>query len=215
MKRLLFVFSFVLTLVLLFALPLTSYAADATDAPESVENQSVEPTIFTRVWEYVCENKDTIISFIGDVLMFGAAIAVYIKGKKRGGTIINGVASIATGTQTIGGQQTAVIDAVNRMIDGYNSMLQQYEKYGSLEGKRDQYVIAMVKQSSAILEILHTVYANSRNIPQGVKDLINLKYAGCLKDLYNTEGLQSAIDSLRDVLCDNSVPAQDAEENES
>ena len=42
-------------------------------------------------------------------------------------------------------------------------------------------MLAAFAQTKAILEILTTVYANSKNIPQGVKDLVNLKYADVLK----------------------------------
>lgn len=35
--------------------------------------------------------------------------------------------------------------------------------------------------TKAILEILATVYANNKNIPQAVKDLVNIKYVQALK----------------------------------
>ena len=50
-------------------------------------------------------------------------------------------------------------------------------------------------QTKAILEILITVYANSKNIPQGVKDLINLKYADALKLIGNDEQLKQTLDN--------------------
>ena len=42
-----------------------------------------------------------------------------------------------------------------------------------------------------VLDILATVYANSKNLPQGVKDLVNLKYADVLKTTSDDEKLLS------------------------
>lgn len=71
----------------------------------------------------------------------------------------------------------------------------------------------MVTQSYAILEILHTVYANSKNIPQGVKDLINLKYANCLKQLSDDKELLAIADSVRNIIgVDVKTAAEDAGE---
>jgi len=49
----------------------------------------------------------------------------------------------------------------------------------------------MVVQTRAVLDILATVYANSKNLPQGVKDLVNLKYADVLKTTSDDEKLLS------------------------
>ena len=61
-------------------------------------------------------------------------------------------------------------------------------------------VAAMVVQTKAILEILTTVYANSKNLPQGVKDLVNLKYADVLKTINEDKKLKEIADSVKSVV---------------
>ena len=66
----------------------------------------------------------------------------------------------------------------------------------------------MVAQTKAILEILTTVYANSKNIPQGVKDLVNLKYANVLKTVEDE-------DKLKEVVIDVEKPAEETQESKT
>jgi hypothetical protein len=90
------------------------------------------------------------------------------------------------------------VGVVNEMVDGYNALKQSYDKYGETEDDRNRVVGALVAQNTAILEILTTVYANSKNLPQGVKDLVNLKYANCLKSLDDDEQLKAIITAVRE-----------------
>lgn len=69
--------------------------------------------------------------------------------------------------------------------------------YGAMEGERNRIVGAVLATNSAILEILTTVYANSKNLPQGVKDLVNLKYANCLKSLEDDKQLMTIVEAVR------------------
>ena len=58
-------------------------------------------------------------------------------------------------------------------------------------------MIAAFAQTKAILEIMTTVYANSKNIPQGVKDLVNLKYADVLKLVGDEDKLKEIVEPAR------------------
>ena len=62
--------------------------------------------------------------------------------------------------------------------------------FDATEKERYRTMLAAFAQTKAILEILTTVYANSKNIPQGVKDLVNLKYADVLKLVGDEEKLK-------------------------
>ncbi len=168
-------------------------------ALEEGTEAAADETLFTRVFEYLKENKDTVISAAGNVLMFAAAITTYVRGKKRNGMILGKVTTIATGTQTIGGQQTSVIDAVNRLIEGYNTMESKIKEYGVFDRERDRFMVVMTAQNAAILEILQTVYANSKNLPQGIKDLISIKYANCLKLTGDNKALLEIFDKTQTV----------------
>ena len=83
------------------------------------------------------------------------------------------------------------------MVDSYNDMKTSYDEYGKLENNRNKLVGVLVAQTSAILEMLVTVYPNSKNLPQGVKDRINLTYANCLKMIGDDEQLLAVVKAVR------------------
>lgn len=198
MKKIFSVFLCAAVLAIILSVPMVTYAEETSD--ETPVTETAEPTLFTRVWEYIESNKEVVVSAAGNIVLFACAVMTYIRNKRRNNLIIGGVSKLETGTQVIGGQQSSVVNAMNSLIENYNAMADKYERYGSLEGTRDKYAVAMVTQSYAILEILHTVYANSKNIPQGVKDLINLKYANCLKQLSDDKDLLAIADSVRSII---------------
>lgn len=82
--------------------------------------------------------------------------------------------------------------------EGYAELREAYEKYGETENDRNRVTGAVLAQSAAVLEILQLVYANSGKLPQGVKDLINLKYANTLKTIGNDEKLLAIVAAVRD-----------------
>lgn len=83
-----------------------------------------------------------------------------------------------TNTET---SQRSVVNVTNELIEGYNRFEKALNNFDTTENERYKTMLAAFAQTKAILEILMTVYANSKNIPQGVKDLVNLKYAEVLK----------------------------------
>lgn len=81
---------------------------------------------------------------------------------------------------------------------GYAELHAAYEKYGETENDRNRVTGAVLAQSAAVLEILQLVYANSGKLPQGVKDLINLKYANTLKTIGDDKQLLAIVAAVRD-----------------
>lgn len=82
--------------------------------------------------------------------------------------------------------------------EGYAELRKAYEKYGETENDRNRVTGAVLAQSAAVLEILQLVYANSGKLPQGVKDLINLKYANTLKTIGDDKQLLAIVAAVRD-----------------
>lgn len=82
--------------------------------------------------------------------------------------------------------------------EGYAELRKAYEKYGETENDRNRVTGAVLAQSAAMLEILQLVYANSGKLPQGVKDLINLKYANTLKTIGDDKQLLAIVAAVRD-----------------
>ena len=93
-----------------------------------------------------------------------------------------------------------MIDGYNDMSQKYDAMKESYDQYGATEGERNRVVGAVFATNAAILEILTTVYVNSKNLPQGVKDLVNLKYANCLKTLQDDKQLIAIVEAVRNNL---------------
>ena len=89
--------------------------------------------------------------------------------------------------------QAEVIDVVNLLIESYNKLEAKIDKYNKGEEDRNKAVSDTVKECRAILEILATVYANSKNLPQGVKDLVNLKYANVLKAIEENKPIEDTL----------------------
>lgn len=89
--------------------------------------------------------------------------------------------------------QSDVVDVTNNLIRAYNKLEEEFNEYKKTESQNYETIGSMIVQTGAILEILTTVYANSKNLPQGVKDLVNLKYAGVLKKLGDTAALKDVV----------------------
>lgn len=98
---------------------------------------------------------------------------------------------IGKDTSFTNNSQSEVIGGLNNLIENYNAIEKKITSYENTESERYKFVAAMVVQTRAVLDILATVYANSKNLPQGVKDLVNLKYADVLKTTSDDEKLLS------------------------
>ena len=109
-------------------------------------------------------------------------------------------------------KQDNVVGAANELIDGfekmeeaynklaaeYAKMREAYDKYGETETDRNRVIGAVMEQNAAILEILQFAYSNSSKLPQGIKDVINLKYANALKALANDEAVLAIVKAVRE-----------------
>ncbi len=181
--------------------------APTSDAPTE---ETASHTLLSRVWEYCNENRAEMLGLGGDALIFVLALFIKIKNDKKmklAAADLKIIKGDASGTAL---SQSSVVGAVNGMIDGYNSMKTAYEKYEGTEEDRNKLVGAVMVQNTAILEILSAVYVNNRNLPQGTKDLVNLRYARCLEALGNDEALAAIVESVREKL--NGVEAEESTE---
>ena len=171
-------------------------------------------TIYTRLWEYCNENRTELLGILGDALIFLLALLIKVKNDKKTNAITNSLEMVRKDASGTHHSQGSVVGAVNTMIDGYNEMRLSYEKYEGVEDDRNKLIGAVFVQNTALLEILATVYQNSKNLPQGVKDLINLKYANCLKRLENEDSLRAVTQAVRDAIRAESVKDEQTEDTE-
>lgn len=175
------------------------------DAPEDSEDgESTYHTLFTRIWEFVSTYSGETLSVIGSVILLILNLLLKHSSAKMSKETRKTLENIkGEVSETLGGQNS-VVGVVNNMIDGYNglserydAMKESYDQYGVMEGERNRVVGAVLAANTAILEILTTVYVNSKNLPQGVKDLVNIKYANCLKTLEDDEQLKAIVEAVR------------------
>lgn len=210
MKRFIKIF-ICFVLVFMVLTPITCFAAEVAEDPEGISYN----TIFTRIMEFVEANKTEVVSAAGSGILLVVSSILNRKNNKKSkelNSALGELTGIANGTCNA---QNSIINVVNEMIsgnnvmtDGYNKMREAYEKYESAEDDRNRLIGAVMVQNAAILEILSTVYVHSK-IPQGVKDLVTLRYANVIKTLGDDDLLRSIVESVRD-----KINAQDVEQTE-
>lgn len=185
MKRVFFVMAVVVMLIA--CLCVTAYAIDgSTD------------TVFSRLAEFANEHREVLTTVFAFATLIVTSLIEASKSRKKSKEISDDVKVVLNGTSTVANSQGGVIGAVNELIGGYNGLKEAYEKNEGAEDDRNKLIGALMVQTTTILEILTSVYANSKNLPQGVKDLVNLKYAHCLQSLDSDEVLRSCVQMVRD-----------------
>lgn len=152
---------------------------------------------YMRLWEFADENRSDLISLVCSAVVAMFTLIAKRSTDKKTSAISQDLQIVKQDASGTHASQGSIIGAVNTMIDGYNGMRQSYEKYESVEDDRNKLIGAVFIQNTAILEILTTVYVNSKNMPQGVKDLVNLKYANCLNTLESDESLRGVVEAVR------------------
>lgn len=140
-----------------------------------------EPTFFGRIWEWVTANPTEILTVLGDIILVACLIAQRVKQKKKLVELGANIITVKDDVANTVSSQKSVVNVTNELIEGYNKFEKALNNFDATESERYKTLLAAFAQTKAILEILTTVYANSKNIPQGVKDLVNLKYADVLK----------------------------------
>lgn len=178
-------------------------AGATTDVVGEISASEEHNTIFTRLWEFVKKYKIEIFIVVGVGILGIINICLMHKYDKLGKSINDNSKRQINDMSAIQGAQNNVVDVVNNLIDAYNTMSKRYadftaacEKYGASEEDRNKIIGALATEAGAVLDILSTVYVNNKVLPQGVKDLVTAKYAGCLKALNNERGLASIIEAV-------------------
>ncbi len=150
---------------------------EATDPVEPAD----DPTFFGRIMEWVTANAAEILTVLGDIVLVACLIAQRVKQKKKLVELGTNIITVKDDVANTVSSQKSVVNVTNELIEGYNKFEKALNNFDATESERYKTLLAAFAQTKAILEILTTVYANSKNIPQGVKDLVNLKYADVLK----------------------------------
>lgn len=176
----------------------TAYAAEAETATETTEQVQTEETtetappetLFTRIESWF---NDNFLEFLSTV-NFGSILACIVVAivEKKGNKKANKITLERLGINTESNGE--VVKAVNSLIDNYNATIEKLNDMETKNEKRDMICKELETFTKTILEILTTVYANNKNIPQAVKDLVSLKYVTALKAENATNGEETPND---------------------
>lgn len=162
----------------------TAYAAEAETTETTAQVQTEETTetappetLFTRIESWFNDNFLEFLSTVnfGSILACIVVAIVEKKGNKKANMIT--LEKLGVNTESNG----EVVKAVNSLIDNYNATIEKLNDMETKNEKRDMICKELETFTKTILEILTTVYANNKNIPQAVKDLVSLKYVTALK----------------------------------
>ena len=193
MKKIVFVI--IATILLLF--PMAVAFAEVSESPDAENGDgengtedapSENHTVPSRLWDAFSNHHEVVISISGYILLFIASKYNEKKAKDRNGSQNLLLNSIAQNTAVTSGNQSEVTNGFNVMVEGFNSFLKSsgdltcaYTEMKLTEDANNVRLACLEKQVGTMLDILTTAYSGNKNLPQGLKDIISLKYADCLK----------------------------------
>ena len=160
--------------------PEDTYTADEVDSVEDEKYSTSFDTVLTRLLEWWDVNKAEIIAAAGFI---GAAILTFLwnKIKKFLTDIVSKIISLISSTN-------ASTDNIKSLIKGYNG---QTDEISALRGELSETKRKLESANNKLEEveelighiahILTTVYTNSKALPQGVRDMVNIECAHCMK----------------------------------
>jgi len=149
-----------------------------TETEPTTPTEEEEHTIWTRLGEWFSTNLVEFLSSVDLIAMVGCIISVVLERKANKKFTAETKAAITANTTTTNANTASndkVLEAMNTLIDLFNEIKEN-------DVKRDEVIAKLSSENKAVLEILATVYANNKNIPQAIKDLVTLKYVNALKE---------------------------------
>jgi hypothetical protein len=154
-----------------------------------VESEEENYTFLGRVEEWISRNYLSLVTTVGDAVLLIIIIVINNARKK-------GMLNITKKVDFSANTQSDIVDVTNELIKAYNDTEAELKKHTANEDAIIENLGAVVTQNNGILDILTCVYANSKNLPQGIKDLVNLKYANVQKALADAPALKELGASL-------------------
>ena len=177
-KRFRKIFALTVVCLLILSLSLVFFGAAAPNDTASENN-----TFLGNVQKWLEEYSSQVVSALSGVVLFIYAVVNSVRQKKKMLSLTNSTAEIVGTTNSTNTAQGQVVSRMNDVIVAFNALEQKFNDNLQLEQGRYNTLAESVTLLKTILEILMSVYPNSKNLPQGVKDLITLQYADALKAL--------------------------------
>jgi TctA family transporter len=180
----------------------TAFAEESTNVTEDVELPEIEQdnatetedetvvvvpkevhTFGSRLKEWFGRNFLEFMSSINLTAVLGCVVSIIVDKKTRKKSNAETTVAMANTTKAMEvntASNNEVLKVVNVLIDKANDITAGEE---SCEAS----VAQLVALNKAMIDILVTLYANNKNIPQAIKDIVNVKYATAIKDSQKTE----------------------------
>jgi hypothetical protein len=192
MKKVKILALMLIVVAMILVIPVATFAEEtATVEPDAEIGGAIDDavTLYDRLIEFYTNNKTEIITTVGEgiSLIVLAVVATLWNKITKQNTLDLG--TIKAHTIDASQKQDKTVTAYNEMVESFNTLNQSYINMQAVLERlteRDQElhdVLTKIKcEGATILDILDTVYVNS-SIPQGLKDLVTLKYCKCLKEI--------------------------------
>ena len=206
-KRLIFIFSLLLILTLFIGVS-SAVETTADDISGEEYEETASPTLISRVWEFLSTHKEELIT-IGSAI--GTAISIFCVVYRNVKAVKKDNSGVKKELQSFGGSLLEMAKAHNLSAEEFNKLSASYEALLKKEEERDRMLATLVSTTSTLLDIQTTVYANSKNLPSGIKDVINVKYSKCLKSSENNTTLKTIFDSVKQALDSVSIVDENSE----
>lgn len=176
------------------------WAEDTIDQDGSV---AYEPTYVDHLLAFLHDHGSKI--GIAALIIFETAGAIVTKLRSK--SLKNELKKLMKNTKGVFDSQSGVVEVINKLIDGYNALNSKYTAAQESEAEREKVFAAVFLQNIAILDILDTVFVNLKNLPQGTKDIVNVRYAKCLSLIDDDEKLAECASYIRKFLTEGEVKA--------
>lgn len=197
MKKIIKIFSVIsLCVVLIIALSINAFAQETAENTAESPGIAAEENLFARVWEWLVANKKDVLD--GALYLSTGLFAsfLYRKSNKNGNLLNSNVVTLAEATKNNEASNKAYINAIEttgtNVQELYDLCNSKFEALAAELKQDSKILVDVVSEVMTILEILMSVYPNSKNLPQGVKDIINLKYAKC-QELVGSDSRMSSV----------------------
>ena len=128
MKRIIYIL-LTLVITLSLALPVVAYAsepAEEGEPPSSSEvimpDETVDVDVFTRLYEAFIGNKTEVFSLLGSGILLVLSIILKKDLGAVSNKIIDNIAKVLSKSDVTEENQSAIINGLNEMVDGYNEI---------------------------------------------------------------------------------------------
>lgn len=156
-------------------------------------------TFFGNLFEYCKEHASNILSIISTLLLVGYGIAVKFKAIPLANAVVSNIKAAKKDTTDTAESQNKVVGAVNGMVDVSNATVERLntieKDYAELVAQNKTITTLCV----SIFEAYNLAQTNNKNLPQGVKDVLNSKYAQALNMLGNDDNIAKIVNTVNTV----------------